>query len=159
MKVVIAPDSFKGTFTAAEVAHAIANGVRSGGAQGLEMPVADGGEGTLDALWCPLVLMPIPTPARNPWRETVAAALGLSPTGTAVIELAQTCGLHVPHSAVRDPRTASTFGVGQQVASAITRGAKHVIVAAGGSATTDGGAGAIAAIEARGGLRGARPPS
>lgn len=154
MSVLIVPDSFKGTFSAAEVAGHIAAGVRRAGGTALELPVADGGEGTFDALCAALGAVPVRVRVRNPWGEPVTATLGLAGS-TAVVELAQASGLHVPHSGDRDPLAADTYGTGQLVAEAVARGARQILVAAGGSATTDGGTGAVRAIEESGGLRGA----
>ncbi len=94
--------------------------------------------------------------AQNPWGEPIPATIGLTADGTAVVELAQASGLTVPSSRPRDPVSASTYGTGMMVAAAIDAGATHIMVAAGGSATTDGGAGAVQAIHDGGGLRGAR---
>jgi len=151
-RILIAPDSFKGTYTAVEVADAIASGVESAGHTAIRMPVADGGEGTLDALAGPLGLARIEVEAVNPWRAPCRGLLGMSPDGTAVVELATASGITTPHDGPRDAVTADTYGTGMVMAEAARRGARHIVVAAGGSATTDGGAGAIAAIDERGGL-------
>ena len=156
MTILVAPDSFKGTHDAAEVAAAIARGIRSEGAAAVEMPVADGGEGTLDVLAAPLGLRMVLSDSVNPWRARLRARWGLSESGVAVVELARTCGLNIPHAGTRDPRAADTYGVGLQIVDALAHGATEIIVAAGGSATTDGGLGAVAAIEAVGGLGDAR---
>ncbi|MFI5626998.1 glycerate kinase [Nocardioides sp. NPDC051685] len=155
MTVIVAPDSFKGTHSAPSVADAIARGLEAAGARTLRLPVADGGEGTLDVLRGPLCLDIIEADGVNPWGSPSPARWGLSPDGIAVVEVAQTCGLTTTHDGIRDPRTADTVGVGLQIAHAARRGAREIVVAAGGSATTDGGVGAISAIEAAGGLSGA----
>ncbi|WP_327147232.1 glycerate kinase [Nocardia sp. NBC_01329] len=155
MTILICPDSFKGTFTAAEVADAIAGGAEESGATAVRLPVADGGEGTLAALTAPLGLRTVTAAARNPWGAPHAVTFGLSGDGTAVIEIAAASGITTPHDGPRDPVTASTYGTGMLVAEAVRRGARRIVVTAGGSATTDGGAGAIAAIEESGGLGGA----
>ncbi|MDI9972302.1 glycerate kinase [Rhodococcus sp. IEGM 1307] len=155
MTVLIAPDSFKGTYTAREVADAVATGVESSGGTAIRLPVADGGEGTLDVLTVPLGLRPVTTRSRNPWGSPCRPTYGLSDDGTAVIEIAAASGITTPHDGPRDPVTATTYGTGMLVADAARRGARRIVVAAGGSATTDGGTGAVAAIEAGGGLRGA----
>lgn len=156
MRVLVAPDSFKGTYTATQVADAIATGAESAGHTAIRMPVADGGEGTLAALTEPLRLERIRVDAVNPWRRPCRGLLGLSPDGTAVVELATVGGITTPHDGPRDPVTADTYGTGMVIAEAARRGAGHIVVAAGGSATTDGGLGAIAAVDELGGLRGAR---
>lgn len=155
MTVLVAPDSFKGTYTAADVASHIAAGVRRAGGTALEVPVADGGEGTFAALCAGLGAEIVRVPARNPWGAPIEALLGLA-GDTAVVELAQASGLHTPHDGYRDPVAADTYGTGMVIVAAAARGARHILVAAGGSATTDGGAGAVRAIEDAGGLRGAR---
>ncbi|MFC0454242.1 glycerate kinase [Rhodococcus jostii] len=155
MTVLVAPDSFKGTYTAAEVADAVGGGVESEGGTAIRLPVADGGEGTLDVLTVPLGLRPVVARARNPWGSPCRPAYGMSEDGTAVIEIAAASGITTPHDGPRDAVTATTYGTGMLIADAARRGARRIVVAAGGSATTDGGTGAIAAIEAGGGLRGA----
>jgi glycerate kinase len=156
MTVLVAPDSFKGTYPAAEVAAAVAAGIRDAGGSATELPVADGGEGTFDALCSSLQASAVSVVAQNPWGEPLAATIGLSADGTAVVELAQASGLTVPSSGPRDAVSASTYGTGMMVSAAVDAGATHIMVAAGGSATTDGGAGAVQAINDGGGLRGAR---
>ncbi|MFO6453048.1 MULTISPECIES: glycerate kinase [unclassified Aeromicrobium] len=147
MTVIIAPDSFKGTFTASEVASAIASGVRAGGVDATEVPLADGGEGTLAALAGPMSLEPVTTTATGPWGETLDVGYGIAADGTVVIESARIIGLHVPSTGARDPLLASTRGVGELIADAVKRGATGVVLALGGSATSDGGMGAISAID------------
>ncbi|WP_167352113.1 glycerate kinase, partial [Rhodococcus gordoniae] len=80
-RILIVPDSFKGTYTAVEVADAIASGVESAGHTAIRMPVADGGEGTLDALAEPLGLARIEVETVNPWRAPCRGLLGMSPDG------------------------------------------------------------------------------
>ena len=155
MSVLIVPDSFKGTYTAAEVAGHIAAGVRRAGGTAVGIPVADGGEGTFDALCAGLGAVEVKVSVRNPWGSPVTATLGLA-GDTAIVELAQASGLHVLHDGERDPFTADTYGTGQLILEAVARGARRVLVAAGGSATTDGGTGAVRAITQAGGLHGAQ---
>lgn len=155
MSILVAPDSFKGTFTAAQVAAHIAGGIRSAGAAAVELPVADGGEGTFEVLVRGLDARPVRVGTVGPWGDAVDAVIALAADGTAVVELAFASGLNLPTSGDRDPIAASTYGTGVLMAEAVRLGARRLLVAAGGSATTDGGAGAIAAIEERGGLRGA----
>lgn len=156
MKVLIAPDSFKGTFSSAEVIAAISDGVREQGAQPLALPVADGGEGTYEALCTALTAEPIEVSVRNPWLLPIQASFALCPDGRAIVEVAQSSGLGVSHTGPRDPITANTYGTGQLIAAAVAHGAKEIIVAAGGSATTDGGKGAVDAIHDAGGLGNSR---
>ncbi|MFJ8894975.1 glycerate kinase [Leifsonia sp. NPDC102414] len=148
--VVVAPDSFKGSATATAVAGALAAGwssVRPDDRLVLA-PMADGGEGTLDAFD-----VAVPGSARHP--ITVLGPAGAAvdaswlslPDGTAVVELAETSGLsHMPALA---PLDAHTFGFGQAIAAALDAGATGLLLAIGGSASTDGGVGALAALGAR----------
>lgn len=155
MTVLVAPDSFKGTYTANEVAQAVAAGIESSGGAAVKVPVADGGEGTLEVLTGPLQLNSTTASAQNPWGQPCRVTYGLSDDGTAVIEIAAASGINTPHDGFRNPVTGTTYGTGMLISDAVRRGARHIVVAAGGSATTDGGTGAIVAIEAGGGLRGA----
>ncbi|WP_461172647.1 glycerate kinase [Arthrobacter sp. Z1-9] len=156
MTILVAPDSFKGTYSAAEVAAAIAAGIEDGGLQAVELPVADGGEGTFDALCRSLRASPVTVDVVDSWGEPLQAVLGLAADGTAVVEVAQANGLTAARNTPADALSASTYGTGLLIAAAVSHGATHVLVAAGGSATTDGGAGAVQAISERGGLQGAR---
>ncbi|MGW0182341.1 glycerate kinase, partial [Nocardia sp. NPDC003345] len=96
MTVLVAPDSFKGTFTAAEVAEAVAGGIEESGSTAIRLPVADGGEGTLDALAGPLGLRIVTAEARNPWGGPRRAGLGRCGDGTAGLEVAAAPGLNPP---------------------------------------------------------------
>jgi len=156
MTVLIAPDSFKGTYSAAEVAAAIAAGVNDGGRPATQLPVADGGEGTFDALCRSLRASPVTVDVVNSWGEPLQASIGLAADGTAVVEVAQASGLTASRLCPADAMAASTYGTGLMVAAAVNAGATRILVAAGGSATTDGGAGAVQAITENGGLGGAR---
>lgn len=156
MKILIAPDSFKGTFTAAQVAAAIADGVRSAGAEAVELPVADGGEGTEEILGALTGAAKIQADTVGPWRHPVRAAYSLANDGTAYLNLAAASGITLPAPGGRNAITADTYGTGLLMVDALNRGARRLVVAAGGSATTDGGAGACAALAEHGGLRGAR---
>ncbi len=152
MTILVAPDSFKGTYSAAEVAAAIAAGIHDGGGAATQLPVADGGEGTFDALCRSLRASPVSVDVVNSWGEPLQAILGLAPDGTAVVEVAQASGLSVVRTTPQDAMSASTYGTGLLIAAAVNLGAKTILVAAGGSATTDGGAGAVRAIAENGGL-------
>lgn len=148
MRFLVAPDSFKGTFSAPEVARLIANGLTDA----VQCPLADGGEGTAPILADALGAAPVLVTVKNPWGLPIAAEFYLADE-VAVVELAAASGLH---HGPGDPILASTYGTGQLIAAAVSHGAHEVLVAAGGSATTDGGFGAIEAIESAGGMRGAR---
>lgn len=152
MKVLIAPDSFKGTYSAVEVAAAIAAGVRETGAHAVELPLADGGEGTLTALASTTNAQLHTVEVNNPWGQPVAATFALTPDHVGVVELAQASGIAVEHNGVRDAYTADTYGTGQLILAAVNHGARTILVSAGGSATSDGGSGAIRALEEAGGL-------
>ncbi len=153
--VLVAPDSFKGTFTAAEVAEAIAQGLRRAGRPVDLCPVADGGEGTLAALAPPLQAELVPAPAHDPLGRPIKAVFALAGE-LAIVETAAASGLGLVSRGARDPMAASTAGTGELIAAAVDAGARTVYLGVGGSATTDGGAGAIAALKLAGGLRGAR---
>jgi glycerate kinase len=153
--VLIAPDSFKGTFTAAEVAAAIGRGLEEREVPVDLCPVADGGEGTLAALAGPLELELRTAPASDPLGRPVQATFGLG-DGFAIVETAAASGLGLVAEPERDPIAASTYGTGELLAAAIDAGARTVYLGVGGSATSDGGAGALRALRERGGVRGAR---
>jgi glycerate kinase len=151
--VLVAPDSFKGTFTATAVAGAIAAGLEAAGRSVDRCPVADGGEGTVAALVAARGGELVEASVVDPLGRPIKAAFALLDGGaTAVVEMASASGLALVAPRERDPLTASTRGTGELIAAAIGAGASTVLVGAGGSATTDGGAGAIGAITAAGGL-------
>ncbi|MEA2296501.1 MAG: glycerate 2-kinase [Solirubrobacteraceae bacterium] len=156
--VLVAPDSFKGTLRAGEVAAAIARGLeRAGLVPPDRCPVADGGEGTLEALLTALGGETAGARVHDPLGREITAGFGLIEDGaTAVVEMAEASGLGLVAEGERDAWAASTRGTGELIVAAVEAGAEVVLVAVGGSATTDGGAGAIEAIEDAGGLGGAR---
>lgn len=156
--MLVAPDSFKGTFRAAQVAGAIGRGLERAGLMPPDLlPLADGGDGTLDALLVNLGGETASARVLDPLGREIEAGYGLvEGGGTALIEMAAASGLTLVAEADRDAWAASTYGTGQLIAEAAARGAQVILVAVGGSATTDGGAGALEAIEEGGGLRGAR---
>jgi glycerate 2-kinase len=144
LNVLVAPDSFKGTFSAPEVAAAIARGLRSGGREAVELPIADGGEGTMDALGGSVHTASVSDPLGRP----VEARFSLLGDGrTAVVETAEGSGLRLVAEGERDAFAASTRGTGELIAAAIEAGARSVLLAVGGSATTDGGADALEALD------------
>jgi glycerate kinase len=146
----VAPDKFKGTLSAEEVALAIGRGLAHGGVEPVELlPIADGGEGTMDAVVRALRGRMLATEARDPLGRRVEAAFGVVHGGrAAIVETAQASGLWRVPEQNRDPEAASTHGTGELILAAIESGAREVIVAAGGSATTDGGRGALEALGA-----------
>jgi len=153
-KILVAPDSFKGTFTADQVARAIGAGLQAAGREVDLCPVADGGEGTLAALSEALGVREQTLAVSDPLGRPVTAAFALG-DAAAVIETAAASGLNLVSESERDPLTASTAGTGELIAAAVAAGARRIYLGVGGSATTDGGAGAIAAIQDAGGLQGA----
>lgn len=145
-----APDKFRGTADAAEVAEAIAAAAATHGLHCDRIPLADGGEGTLDALGG----ANRSTVVSGPLGEPVSAAWRLE-RGRAVIEMAKASGLELAGGAEgNDPIAATTAGTGELIAAAIEAGAKRIVVGVGGSATTDGGLGAVRALHPRQRLRG-----
>jgi glycerate kinase len=144
--VLVAPDSFKGTFSAQEVAAAIAAGLRAEGREADELPVADGGEGTMQVLVGVLGGDVRTLTASDPLGRPVDASFALLPDGAAVVETAQASGLGLVAEEERDAWAASTRGTGELIAAAVEAGAEKVIVTVGGSATSDGGAGALEAL-------------
>jgi glycerate 2-kinase len=144
LRILAAPDKFRGTLTAAEAARAIAAGARGSRAIAEELPLADGGEGTLDALGganrSTTVTGPLWDPVESEWRLE---------DGLAVIEMARASGLALAGGRERnDPLRATTRGTGELVAAALDAGATRVVVGVGGSATTDGGLGAVEILRA-----------
>jgi glycerate kinase len=149
--ILVAPDKFKGTLSAAEAAAAIGRGLAAGGLHHLELvPLADGGEGTMETLVRARGGHLAATAASDPIGRPVHAAFGLVDGGrTAIVEMAQASGLWRLAPGERDPVGASTRGTGDLITAAVESGAREVIVAAGGSATTDGGRGALERLGAR----------
>ncbi len=150
MKIVCAPDSFKGSLSALQVCHALQNGARRvfPGAEFELCPLADGGEGTLEALVQSAGGFFKTERVQNPLGAPIEAKWGILPDGKAVIEMAQASGLTLIAPEQRDARSASTFGVGQLIKAALRAGCREILVGIGGSATTDGGAGALSALGA-----------
>ena len=150
---LVAPDSFKGTFDAGEVAAAIGRGIEAAGGKVDLAPLADGGEGTAAILLGALGGEWIERRVSDPLGRPVLARVALLGDGAvAALDMAVASGLGLVAPGDRDAEAASTRGTGELIAVAIEAGARTVLVGAGGSATTDGGAGAIAALEERGGV-------
>jgi glycerate kinase len=152
MKVVVAPNAFKGTLTAPQAAAAIARGVHEvyPEADVVEVPVADGGEGTVEALVRAHSGELRAVSVQGPLGDPVTAVFGLIDSGRkAVVELASASGLTLIAHSRRDPRRTTTFGFGQLLEEARTAGVSSVIAGIGGSATNDGGAGMAQAIGCR----------
>ena len=149
MKIVIAPDSFKETLSAFEVASAIESGFQNvfPEAEIIKIPIADGGEGTVDAMVRATNGSFEFSEVEGPMGDITRAKWGmLGKSKTAVIEIAEACGLHLVSANKRNPMAASSYGVGQLVIAALDKGAKKIIIGLGGSATNDGGYGFLRAI-------------
>lgn len=150
MKVVIAPQEFKGTLTATQAARAIASAVRHAlpGATVVLRPMADGGPGMLDALLAAHRGKRHRLQVTGPYGEPVTAAWGVLPGGEAIIESAQACGLMHVRGAMQ-PLTATTRGVGELILAALDAKPSSILIGVGGSATNDGGTGMARALGAR----------
>ena len=151
MRIVIAPQSLKGSLTAAQAGRAIAQGVRAVYPQAeiAIVPVADGGEGTVQALVDATDGKIIQHSVTGPLGEPVMAFYGILGDGrTAAIEMAAASGLPLVPPERRDPRITTTYGVGELILAALERGSRHFIIGIGGSATNDGGAGMAQALGA-----------
>jgi glycerate 2-kinase len=153
--ILVAPDSFKGTFTATQVAAAIGRGLEAGGRPVDLCPVADGGEGTLRALIESLGAQVRQADATDPLGRRIQAEFAIGGR-VAIVETAAASGLGLVDTDERDAVAATTAGTGELIVAAAQAGADTVYVGVGGSATTDGGAGAIKAIRRGGGLDGVR---
>lgn len=147
MKVILAIDSFKGCLTSVEANQAAAEGIRSivPDAEIIEIPVSDGGEGFIDAFHAAIGGKLGELAVKDPLMRLVTARYLLKGE-TAVIEIAQASGLTLLTKEERNPMVATSYGTGQLVADAVRRGAKHVIVGLGGSATSDAGIGMLRAL-------------
>lgn len=152
MHLISAPDKFRGTASGPEVAAAMADAADSAGWSCLQLPLADGGEGTVAAFGGPNR----DTQVTGPLGDQVVAQWRLADS-TAVLEMASASGLALAGGkATNDPVAASTVGTGQLIAAALDAGAQRVIVGIGGSATTDGGLGAVEVLEPYAPLDGSR---
>jgi len=153
VRVLIAPDCFSGTLSAAQAAEAIADGWRHAAPDDdlTLVPLSDGGPGFMDVLSRALVGETVSVTVADPLGRPVPAAILLVDVGTtraAYIESAQACGLHLLSEDERNPMVTSTYGVGQLIDAAVGEGATRVVVGLGGSGTNDGGAGMLAALGA-----------
>lgn len=151
MHILIVPDSFKGSLSSIEAAQCIDTGFRrvfSGCTSGL-LPVADGGEGTVEALVAGAGGQIVTATVSDPLGRPVEAQFGLLEDGWAVIEMAQASGLPLLAPQERNPGRTSTYGTGQLIRAALDRGCRHMLIGIGGSATNDGGAGMAAALGVR----------
>lgn len=152
MKFIFAPDSFKGSLSALESCDILERVTARifPEVETISIPVADGGEGTVDALLRAMGGKRIKTPVTGPMFEAETAVWGLLPDGkTAVMEMAQASGLPYVPANRRDPRRATSLGTGEMIAAALNMGVRSILIGIGGSATNDGGMGMLTALGAR----------
>ena len=150
MRVLCAPNAFKGSLTAHEAARAIARGARRAGASTVVFPVADGGDGTATVLGGARVKLVV----TGPYGERLPVEYRMRAGGEAVVEVAQ---VGLARTKLRDPMRARSDGVGEMIRDAIVRNARRVVLAVGGSATVDGGAGMVRALGGMWYVKGMRP--
>ncbi|WP_422773952.1 glycerate kinase [Plantactinospora sp. WMMC1484] len=151
MRILICPDKFAGTLSAPEAAEAVRDGWRevAPGDDLVLRPLADGGPGFVEVLATALPGRRVPVPTVDPLGRPVRGEILLSPEGgTAYVESAQACGLHLLDPVERDPRRTTSFGLGALLATAAEAGAGRAVIGLGGSAVNDGGAGLLAALNA-----------
>jgi glycerate kinase len=147
MRVLVAPDKFKGSLTALEVATAIGEGLEAAGVASRLLPLADGGDGSVAAaLHAGFASRPVTVRGADGRRHSTEFAFDGT---TAVVEVANTCGLSTLPPRALAPMTASSYGFGQAVLAALDAGARRIVLCLGGSASTDGGAGLLAALGVR----------
>ena len=145
-KIIAAPDSFKGVLTSKQVADIIAGEAAAcfPGCTVVKMPIADGGEGSVDTIIAAIGGRTFEEQALSPDGRQITAGYGVAPNGTAIIEMAQSSG--ITKQIGLHPMTSDTFGFGQLIMAALERGARDFVLCIGGSATTDGGCGMAAAL-------------
>jgi glycerate 2-kinase len=149
MKIVVAPDSFKGNLTSIQVADYVEAGILKADAaiEVVKVPVADGGEGSVEAMIAAAGGTIVPVKVCGPLGETVDAFYGLLADGrTAVIEMAAAAGLHLVPEDKKNPMETTTWGVGQLLLEALNQGVQRVIMCIGGSSTNDAGTGMVQAL-------------
>lgn len=148
-KIMFAPDSFKGTMSSQRVCDIMEKAVkgRFPGCVTVKMPIADGGEGTVDCMLASAGGRKVPIKIKGPFLEPVDAFYGVLPDGTAVVESAAAIGLPLVRGDL-DPMRATSFGVGEIIKDALRSGCRKVIIGLGGTATNDGGAGMMQALGA-----------
>ncbi|MBP3520563.1 MAG: glycerate kinase [Oscillospiraceae bacterium] len=151
MKIVIAPDSFKGSLSSVEVVTFVEAAIRAvdKDAEIVRLPIADGGEGTVEAFRLSVGGEADTETVTGPLGQKVQASYCILPDGTAVIEMAQASGLTLLREEELDPVRATTYGTGELIRHALDRGCRQFIIGIGGSATNDGGAGMARALGAR----------
>lgn len=152
MKIVIAPDSYKESMSAEHVAQHIESGFRQvfPTAEYVRVPMADGGEGSLDAIKASLQGQEVTLTVKDAYFNDRPASYFLEADGkTALIEIAKICGIEQTTPEQRAPGRATTYGVGQTIADALNKGVEHIVLFIGGSATNDAGAGMVQALGAQ----------
>ncbi len=150
MKFVFASDSFKGSLSSRQIISLLEQEARRifPGCETVGLPMADGGEGTMDALLEALQGSRETLIVQNPRFQPISASYGLLPQGGAIIEMAQASGLPLLPKEQQDPEQTTTFGTGELIAHALKKGCRDLYLAIGGSATNDGGMGALCALGA-----------
>lgn len=148
MKILIAPNAFKGSLTAMQAADAIAAGARQVFPEAMlvKLPIADGGDGTLETIMATASGSYIPVRVRNPLGEDLKSRFGLLADGTAIVEMAEASGLRLINRDQLNPMHTTTYGTGQLIKAALDHDARRIIVGVGGSATVDGGIGMAQAL-------------
>ncbi len=151
MKFIFAPDSFKGSLSALESCDILERVTMKifPGTECVSVPVADGGEGTVDALLRAMGGQRMVARVTGPMYEPETAVWGLLSDGTAVMEMAQASGLPYVPADQKDPRLATSLGTGEMIAAAVKGGVRNILIGIGGSATNDGGMGMLAALGAK----------
>lgn len=146
MKTILAIDSFKGCMSSSEVEEAIAGVLDKNGVETLCLPMSDGGEGMLQAFTSAMSGTLEPVYIHDQMMRRVDAQYGVMPDGTAIIEVAQACGLTLVKEEERNPMRSTTYGVGELLSRAIKRGCRNFIIGLGGTGTSDAGIGMIRAL-------------
>jgi len=150
MKIILAPNAYKGSLTAVEAAQAMQRGVERvfTDADCIQLPIADGGDGTLETLVSATGGDYVAVRVRGPLGDNINSRYGLLPDGTAVIEMAEASGLRLLQPDQYNPMQTTTYGTGQLIKSALDQGTSKIIIGVGGSATVDGGIGMAQALGA-----------
>lgn len=146
MKYILATDSFKGSLSSMEVEAEIAEVLTEKGADVVSLPMSDGGDGMLEAFTKALGGTIEPVYVHNQMMRRVDAAFGMTADGTAIVEVAQACGLELVKEDERNPMRATTYGVGELLSRAVKRGCRNFIIGLGGSGTSDAGIGMLRAL-------------
>ncbi len=152
MKIIVVPDSFKGSLSAIQAANAIERGIQNAAPRKekpveiIKIPMADGGEGTVEAIISAIGGRMVPATVLNPLGQATESFWGILPNNTAVIEMAAASGLNLIEPHLRNPLLTTTYGTGQLIQAALDNGCTDIIIGVGGSATNDGGVGMAQAL-------------